>query len=821
MLWFLKQPFIAVVLAYCAGITSAHVDRIQLNVIYAVACILLVCLTVSIIFKSFNAAKVCVYCLFFCVGFYSLYQKIHPDPSGNTVLRYVDAGSQTVEAVVTDPPDETLHRTRLKLAVRAIHDRESSTPVTGNLLLSIKECSRRFSYGDRIRFSSSIHIPKNFSNPGGFDYIRQLAYKSMYATAFLESDQSITLIREGEGNRWLLLIESIRNRIRECISSTTQSPSRDILLALIIGEQGTIPEQTRDRFSALGITHILSISGLHVSIFALLAYGIIFNLLKLYPRLLLYIPAKKIAVFMSIFPVLGYCMIAGMATPATRSGLMVVCYLLTLLLDRQQHMLHTLFVAAFAILAVSPQSLFEISFQLSFLAVFCLIILVPAWKKMLNKKDSDPFKKISPLQAKLIAYTGDSLLSSGAAMLGTAPIVAYYFHTFPPSGFITNLIMVPFTGFVLVPLGLAAAMMVFVWQPGAALLFKAAGLCTDLFLYLSELFYGVLGDAITIADPLFWEMVFFYGLLFLSAVCRTKKQWTLYGCGLLVFFGAECAQALYANRPNDCLSVTFLDVGAGDAAVLQLPNKEVLIIDGGGLMDDSFDVGRAVIAPYLYSCGIKKVAYIVLTHPHRDHVGGLPYIARKFATTELWHNGQNSFLEPYRTLMETASKNSCAILACNKNIPLRTLGNVTFEVLSPLNETFIASDEDQSATNNNSLVLKIKYGEVSFLFTGDILKEQESMLTYSGANLSATVLKVPHHGGQTSSTEEFLNAVQPSIAVVSGRSFGKRQTPHPDIKKRLKQLNIDTYVTEQCGAITIKTDGKKLELKQYKKNSTI
>ena len=812
----MKQPLIPLVLIYSAGIAAAHFDCIPIKLLISSACVLLLCLPVASISKAVKTSILCIFCLVFCAGYYSLYPKIHPGTADNTIERYVEKGSVSVEAVVAEPPAESLNRTKLLLSVRSINDEESTAEVTGNLLLSIKESSIRLNYGDRIRFSSTLHKPRNFSNPGGFDYVRQLAYKNVYTTAFIENDQSITLIRNNEGNRWIIFSEHLRNQIRSCITDATQSPSRDILLALIIGEQGTIPEIIRDRFSALGITHILSISGLHVSIFSLLTYWLIFNLLKLYPRALLYFPIKKIAVFLSIFPVLGYCMIAGMVTPATRSGLMVVCYLLTLLLDRPQHMLHTLFVAAFAIIAVSPQSLFEISFQLSFLAVFCLIILVPAWKKIINKKELDPFKRISPLQAKLTAYTGDSLLSSGAAMLGTAPIVACYFHTFPPSGFITNLIMVPFTGFLLVPLGLAAAMMVFIWQPGAMLLFKAAGLCTDFFLYLSDIFYAALGNAITIADPLFWEMIFFYILLFLSAVCRTRKQWILYCCGLMFFFGAECVQAFYSNRPNECMSVTFLDVGAGDAAVLKLPNNEVVIIDGGGLMDDSFDVGRAVIAPYLYSCGIKKVDYIVLTHPHRDHAGGLPYIARTFNTQELWYNGQNSFLAPYQSLMETASKNNCTIIACNKCARLRTVGNVTFEFLSPMNETIKASDEDQTATNNNSLVLKITYGDVSFLFTGDILKEQESTLVKSGADLSAIVLKVPHHGGQASSTDEFLNAVHPFIAVVSGRSFGKRQTPHPEVQERLDKLHINTYVTEHCGAITIKTDGKKVEIKQHK-----
>ena len=124
MLWFLKKPFIAVVLTYCAGITAAHADCIQISILYAAACILLIFLSASILFKSFSAAVVCIYCLFFCTGFYSLYPKIHPDPCSNTVLRYVEAGSQTVEAVITEPKEETLHRTKLKLAVRAIHDRD-------------------------------------------------------------------------------------------------------------------------------------------------------------------------------------------------------------------------------------------------------------------------------------------------------------------------------------------------------------------------------------------------------------------------------------------------------------------------------------------------------------------------------------------------------------------------------------------------------------------------------------------------------------------------------------------------------------------------
>jgi competence protein ComEC len=171
--------------------------------------------------------------------------------------------------------------------------------------------------------------------------------------------------------------------------------------------------------------------------------------------------------------------------------------------------------------------------------------------------------------------------------------------------------------------------------------------------------------------------------------------------------------------------------------------------------------------------------------------------------------------------MEEALINKTVVIACTRSTDKRTIGNVFFEFLNPDGEGPSESDNDQGATNNNSLVLRITYGDVSFLFAADILHERESKLVQEGGNLSATVLKIPHHGGRSSSSEAFLKAVQPSVAVVSGRSFGKRHTPHPAVKQRLEQLGIDTYVTEQCGAITMKTDGKKLEIHPYKNISTI
>jgi competence protein ComEC len=274
-------------------------------------------------------------------------------------------------------------------------------------------------------------------------------------------------------------VEDTRERIRGFMQQNLIPPSRSILNALIIGEKGSIPPQIKKQFASLGIAHVLAISGLHVGILAYSSYLFFMSLFRLYHKSLLFVNASKVSVFLSIIPVLFYCFIAGFHLPTLRATLMVLSYLIALLLRRRQDLIHTVTLAAFIILVLMPSSLFDLSFQLSFTAVLSIIILVPKWRPALRPAAKDPFSAKSPFFEKLYDFLFDSLLASGAALLGTAPLVALHFHYFPALGLLFNIIIIPIIGFLIVPLGLFSTILLFLSPTLAKFFFQGAGVLTD------------------------------------------------------------------------------------------------------------------------------------------------------------------------------------------------------------------------------------------------------------------------------------------------------------------------------------------------------
>lgn len=803
----MHRPLIPIVVAYAIGLTTAHYQALPLSCIIAAGCTAGLLLAACMWFKQYGPASVAALCLFWAAGFFSLQQYVDPQAPAGDLSRFFSDDRVNIEGVITEPPVRLPARTRLRLRVSAIHDQTTTRTVSGTLLLSIKASEKKFRYGDRIRCFVRLRKPRNFSNPGGFDYIRYLHYQGTQATAFLNDDRGITILRSGEGNKFLLEIEHIRDRIRTFLEQRLPAPSRDILKALIIGEQQTIPESVRERFARLGIAHILSISGLHVSIFALVSFWGVMLLLRRSPRLLLSCDAARIAVSISVFPVLLYCSIAGFNIPTLRSAVMVICYLIALLLGRTQDLLHTLFVAAFLVLLLMPTSLFDISFQLSFAAVFWITLLVPAWQQILRRKKPDPLEPPRPRLRRAHRMLVDSLTASAAAILGTAPLVAVYFHYVSWAGFFGNLFAVPLAGFLIVPLGLLASAVLFLNSSLASLIFTASGTLIDWLLVLVEYCSRIPGTALPVAMPSFFETAVYYLLLSLAAFCLTRKRFVYLLAGITLFVTGEAASLFMASRDTGVLTVTFLDVGAGDAAVVRFPDRRVMLIDGGGVRDDYFDVGKSIIAPFLYSSGITRVDYVVLTHPHHDHAGGLAYIADHFNAREIWRNAERSTLEPCARLLAVAGSNKLSLLTCSRLTPPIMINAVRIDFLNPAAGTLPAVPDDQSMTNNNSLVLKISYGSVSILMAADILAEQEHLLADQQLPLAATILKAPHHGGQSSSSEEFINAVAPKVVVVSGRARSSGSALHPSVADRYRRQGAAIYETAVSGAIQVTTDG--------------
>jgi competence protein ComEC len=300
-------------------------------------------------------------------------------------------------------------------------------------------------------------------------------------------------------------------------------------------------------------------------------------------------------------------------------------------------------------------------------------------------------------------------------------------------------------------------------------------------------------------------------LIFAANIKRWRRS--LHGLiGLVAVFAAVQVYSYYAYHHASHLTVTFLDVGQADAAVVRFPGGKVMVIDGGGTPDGSFDPGERVVAPFLWQMKNRSVDYLVNSHPHPDHLQGLIFLLGNFTVGQVWNNGEEAedpdLAERFLTLagkrLQTKGREAGA----------QEVGGVRMEFLHP---SLIQEKGQSLSSNDASLVLRITYGEVSFLFPGDVESFAEGEILKTGVNIRSTVLKVPHHGSKTSSTQDFLEAVRPRFAVFTVRGGARPRLPNPGVLERYEAMGVKVLRSDRDGAITFITDGRDLRVQAFLK----
>ncbi|HEX9103511.1 MAG TPA: ComEC/Rec2 family competence protein, partial [Polyangia bacterium] len=382
----------------------------------------------------------------------------------------------------------------------------------------------------------------------------------------------------------------------------------------------------------------------------------------------------------------------------------------------------------------------------------------------------------------------------------TAPIGAWHFAQLAPAGIVSNLVVVPLAELGVVPVGLAGCVAASAQLPGAGALVHVAGWLAQA-LGGFTVWFARVAPAWRVPAPNVVEIVAWYVALAVVAARGRRALRVVAACALVLV--ASAAWRVWSRASSETLTATFLDVGQGDACVVELPHGRVLVVDGGGSFDPTFDPGQQVIAPFLWRRGIRRIDLLVLSHPHPDHANGLPTLVEQFPVGELWTNGQSTEQPGTVALLAAAARRQVSVGAPR---PIE-LGGATLRPLWPYDDGGELAVDPARGENDNSLVVAVGWRGRSLLFAGDLEAEGEAaLLARAGPPVAADVVKVPHHGSKTSSTAEFVAATHPSIAVISVGERNRWGFPNPGVTARWRDAGARVWRTDRDGGVTVTVD---------------
>ena len=745
------------------------------------------------------------------LGFISIQMKLYPVYPEDHISHFFDIKKTLIRGKIVSFVRHYEKKIKVTFQCQSIVNPDhTAKKVSGKVDLTIYLSSgSTLQYGDLIEFESTLRPVRNFENPGAFDYAGYFKLKGLAGTMYCDQKNIRILKDQNQKSTFSLfirIIEKIRTDFYNFIlNHTGPSESGNTLAALITGKTELIPPDLRELFSKAGISHLFAISGLHLSIIGFLFFTVIFYFLSIFPNYLITGRSKKLAGAITIVPLALYCLFSGFSPSTQRAFIMTLVLLFSFISEKEKDILSSLSIAGILILVIDSSALFSLSFQLSFMAVGFII-----GGLSLVKKESFPYKNHLVGKAALL------LCVSFFASLGTFPLTAHYFNIISIIQLISNLVFIPLIGFVVLPLGIFSLLWFFIFPVFSGWVIQ---LCHFL------ISYSILSSEVLVSIPFSWwrvmsldrpEVILIYMILLSVYAALNLKRKRIISGAIVILIGILCVYSFLniqsIKKPDKVLTITIMDVGQGNSALIQAPQGYNVLVDGGGFTESSaFDTGKYILAPFLWKNRIDTLDYVILTHPESDHLNGLIYILKNFKVHTFIKNADKAETEEYKSLIETCRGNSIRLREISKKGEAMNLGDTEFLFLGAADH--YSSDD----LNNKSLVFRLSYKEFSMLFPGDILSAREKSLAgESGLNLHSEILLSPHHGSSSSSTEIFLEKVLPKSVIVSCGRNNRYKFPHPDVLKRYNDMGIHIFRIDRDGAVFISSDGIEYYIKTHK-----
>ena len=874
----MKLPALWLGLAFASGIAAAQFPSTRPTLwITAATVAILIGLLLALLWKKLVVAGICALAAWFALGALAM-QLQRRDVALEDVAGLVESGqidaSQSLRwhGILRKDPERLPWGVRYTIDLAGVEVGGQTTVVRGGLRLNYYfsrngDVLPHLRAGDRVEALCRARIPRNYENPGAFDERGFLKRQNIELLGTLRS----TELLETEGPASVSIARRFARARGDLLSRLdrlySDQPERiAVLRAMLLGDRNFVNSELAESFQKTAAFHVLVVAGLHVGALAVFVFWLC-RLLRL--------PLGATTVI-TLVVLAGYLGVVQDRPPILRAALMTAIFLFARLLFRRVALVNTVALAALILLIARPDELFDASYQLSFLAAGVIAGLAVPWidrtsspvrralehigdvtRDRLHSPRATQFRLDLRAAANALALRLPKRLSTWAEplftvpvrlglrlwelvllsfciQLGMMPLLAVYFHRVSLSGPASNVPAVLLTTLI-VPLGFLSLMATYVWSALAAAIAKVAGLLVGGLLASIGWFSRMPRMSWRIPGPPHWFLTIFMTILVClaalawsaaqhaernrTATGNMRKRRAVEWLTLVALLVSAVVVGMYPFEPSLAhgkLEAAVLDVGQGDSIFVSFPDGRTMLIDGGGASgaervggyQSGIDIGEQVVSPYLWSRGIKKLDVVLLSHAHHDHIDGLRAVLNNFRIGQLWV-GRDEDAPAYRALLAQAAARGVKIVHWEQGEQFDWDG-VEGQILWPADPT-----EAPAAANNDSVVLGLQDGTIRFLLPGDIEKQVENTLTQEHDPLAADFLKVPHHGSKTSSTEPFVDAVAPRVAVISvgeGNSYG---LPNAETVKRYTAKGIRLLQTDQAGAVTASTDGRTLTLQTF------